>query len=244
MYSDLEGGYTPIGTGSSVYMTEEDLLLTMRQCHGQPWDGVAYFNGGRERIPFGFSFAGVAPSGAVVQILDRRYVDNRDIDDRKNWFFAESAAAAARTYYRFEPDYYEIVCAARIENAFSYHYECETSRYDYNGRLILREAKDGTKTRYEYFPDGRLRKSGVLAQDGESYSSVLYEATMAQDGKNVARACREGVSRDFRYDSDDLLWKTIINSVQSGQTANTDFCRELSYDAFRDDVAGAMFKDG
>nr|MCR5514522.1 RHS repeat-associated core domain-containing protein [Bacilli bacterium] len=81
-------------------------------------------------------------------------------------------------------------------------------------------------------------------QDGESYSSVLYEATMAQDGKNVARACREGVSRDFRYDSDDLLWKTIINSVQSGQTANTDFCRELSYDAFRDDVAGAMFKDG
>ena len=244
LYSDLEGGYTAIGTDSSVYMTEEDLLLTMRQCHGQPWDGVAYFNGGRERIPFGFSFAGVAPSGAVVQILDRRYVDNRDIDDRKNWFFAESAAAAARTYYRFEPDYYEIVCAARIENAFSYHYECETSRYDYNGRLILREAKDGTKTRYEYFPDGRLRKSGVLAQDGESYSSVLYEATMAQDGKNVARACREGVSRDFRYDSDDLLWKTIINSVQSGQTANTDFCRELSYDAFRDDVAGAMFKDG
>lgn len=231
-----------VSMGSPVYMTEADLLLTMRECRGQPGGGIAYFNGGRERMRYGYSIAGVTASGIEVPFLDRSHLNNNDIGAGSNWFFAELVEDRQRACYQFETGYYELISATRASDTHTF--ERETSRYDYQGRLILREARDGTKTRYEYFPDGRLRKSGVLAQDGESYSSVLYEATMAQDGKNVARVSREGVSRDFRYDSDDLLWKTIINSVQSGQTANTDFCRELSYDAFRDDVAGAMFKYG
>ena len=52
------------------------------------------------------------------------------------------------------------------------------------------------------------------------------------------------MSRDFQYYSDGLLWKTVVNSVEGGQATNTAFYRDLSYDAFRDDVAGAMFKNG
>ena len=245
MCSDLDGGFTEsIGTGSPIYMTEADMLLTMKGCRGQPWDGVAYFNGGRRRIPFGFSFAGVAQDGTVVRFLDRRYVDNAEIGGGKSWFLAESADSPVKVYYRFEAGYYEAVTSTKVGNDLLFHYESETSRYDYHDRLILRVSKDGAKTRYEYFPDGRLRKCGILAQDGEAYASVLYEASLGQDGMNVARITQGGVSRDFRYYSDGLPWKSIVNSVQGGQASNTAWYGELSYDVFRSELAGAMFKNG
>lgn len=241
-YSQSE--YINVGMNSPVYMTESDLLLTMREAFRRqsgPW--MAYFNNGQEVMGYNPVVVGVKSPSITVPFMNSTYVRNEPIGTNANWFFAESLDSGSRTYYRFSQSHYETVVRSESPDA-PLTYEYETFRYDYHGHLTLRTNKNGTKTKYEYFPDGRLKKSGILAQDGSTYSTVLYEATMAQDGRSLARVSEKGASHDYQYYSDGLLWKTTVNSVQGGQTANTAFCRELSYDAFRDDVAGAMFKDG
>ena len=244
LYADPFSFTATVSMASPVYMTRRDLLMTIMRCHGQTGPGIVYFNGGREAMGYGYSFVGVTASGVEVPFLERSHLDNSQIGTSANWFFAEHADAPQRACYQFEGAYWESVSATKIGSFPSPHYEREASRYDYHGRLILRTGKDGTKTKYEYFPDGRLRKAGVLTQDGEAYASVLYEASLDQNDMNVARLTQGGVSRDLQYYSDGLPWKSLVNSVQNGQISNTAFCRELSYDAFRDDVAGAMFKNG
>ena len=244
LYADPLSFTATVSMASPVYMTRGDLLMTMMRCHGQTGPGIVYFNGGREAMRYGYSFVGVTASGTEVPFLERSHLDNSQIGTSTNWFFAEHADAPQRACYRFEGAYWESVSATKIGSFPSPYYECQASRYDYHGRLILRTGKDGSRTKYEYFQDGRLKKAGVLTQDGEAYASVLYEASLDQNDRNMARLTQRGMSRDFQYHSDGLLWKTAVNSVQNGQISNTAFCRELSYDAFRDDVACAMFKDG
>ncbi|MCR5514659.1 MAG: RHS repeat-associated core domain-containing protein [Bacilli bacterium] len=238
---DSPSEYTAFGAGSPVYMTEADLLMTMEERFRSPtgpWK--AYFNGGREIRGYSSNVVGHVATGLGISFFDPNFVNNATISDgpSANWYFAESENGSDRTYYRFSQSHYEVVrrTASNAETI---------NRYDYQGRLILSENASERKTKYEYFPDGRLKKAGILsASDESSYENVLYEASLDQNDMNVARLTQGGMSRDFQYHSDGLLWKTAVNSVQGGQISNTACYGELSYDVFRSELAGAMFKNG
>ncbi len=231
---------------SLYYMSQSDLLMTIKENHRHPnntsfW---AYFNNGRIIKKYLSSdITCVSLDNRELYLLDEQIVNNDTLGSNKNWFFATSEESLTKTYYRFNQGNYEIINRTKISDNPE-TYETTTTRCNYQDQILFETNKYGSTTYYEYFDDGQLKKKYVeyIDVNNVNRTSVLYEATLDESEKNIERKTQEYQSYD--YDCPQYITtKRTINKYHNNSYSNSSSSIEYSQNSYLDGLSKVVFKD-